>query len=185
MSNYRANVILITGLPATGKSALADRIGKFAQVPVYKKDIFKEMAYNILEPASREESRRIGIFAEELLLQIAFQSMEMSVPAIVESTFRPKHIRSWLKKIHSLNSALTVVVLQTQRDTLVERFVQRARERSEAHFDSEYKSTLEKEEDISPLEWLPYVSQVHQYDTTHLNDELLLQITLDVVNKCY
>ena len=55
--------ILVSGLPATGKSTMAAYLSKQLGIPVFSKDAIKERLFDTLGFSSREEKVRLGVAA--------------------------------------------------------------------------------------------------------------------------
>jgi predicted kinase len=118
-------IILITGLPSTGKTTLARTISEQRGWPVLGKDEIKEELANHVVAKDRSDSKRLGILAEEILLRVATGYAEQGLDCIVESTFRPEFIHDHLARLAALTS-LSVIIVQCDRETLIERFASRA-----------------------------------------------------------
>lgn len=90
-----ARWIIVTGLPATGKSTLARVLGARYALPVVAKDRIKEPLLGILPPRDDVESRRLSDASFAVLFAIAADLAESRVDAILEGNFRPgEHERS-------------------------------------------------------------------------------------------
>ena len=72
--------IIVTGIPASGKSTLAEELGKRLELPVFSKDAVKERLYDTIGFQSREEKVRLGIAAMNIMYDIAEQMMKCGKP---------------------------------------------------------------------------------------------------------
>ena len=63
--------ILVTGIPASGKSTLAEFLGKRLHLPVLSKDRIKELLYDTVGFRSREEKVQLGTAAMEIMYYAA------------------------------------------------------------------------------------------------------------------
>lgn len=59
--------ILVTGIPASGKSTLADFLSERMNLPVFSKDQIKELMYDWIGFGSREEKVRLGIVSMDIM----------------------------------------------------------------------------------------------------------------------
>ena len=78
--------ILVSGIPAAGKSTIAERISMQLQLPVFSKDRFKEILFDQIGFASRTEKVKLGTAAMNLMYDLQIQypsnnSQEASVCA--------------------------------------------------------------------------------------------------------
>jgi len=80
-------MILVTGIPAAGKSMLAERLSADLGLPWFSKDRVKEELFDTIGFASREEKVRLGIAGTEILYYLAEQMMQRGNPFILENNF--------------------------------------------------------------------------------------------------
>ncbi len=67
--------IIITGIPASGKSVMAEFLSEKLDLPVFSKDKIKELLYDDVGFRSREEKVRLGIAAMNIMYHAAEQLM--------------------------------------------------------------------------------------------------------------
>ena len=79
--------VLITGIPAAGKSTLAGYLGEQLNLPVLSKDRVKELLYDTVGFRSRAEKVRLGIAAMEIMYYAAEQLMLCGRQFIMENNF--------------------------------------------------------------------------------------------------
>ncbi len=79
--------ILVTGIPAAGKSTMAEAIAEKLQLPVISKDIIKELLFDHVGFQSREEKVKLGIASMEIMYYAAGQLMRAGQPFILENNF--------------------------------------------------------------------------------------------------
>ena len=79
--------VLVTGIPAEGKSTAAAYLARELALPVLSKDRFKELLFDRLGFASREEKVRLGLAAMDAMYYAAGQLMEAGRPFILENNF--------------------------------------------------------------------------------------------------
>lgn len=79
--------ILITGIPAAGKSTMAKAIGERLHLPVISKDAVKEVLFDTVGFQSRAEKVRLGAASLEILYYLAGQLMRAGQALILENNF--------------------------------------------------------------------------------------------------
>ena len=79
--------ILVTGIPASGKSTLAAAIAGALHLPWISKDRIKELLFDRLGFRSREEKVRLGLADMDAMYYCAEQLMAAGKPFILENNF--------------------------------------------------------------------------------------------------
>ena len=79
--------ILVSGMPASGKSTIAERISAILGLPLLSKDAIKEILFDDLGFTSREEKVRLGVAAMHMMYYAAQQLMKAGKPFILENNF--------------------------------------------------------------------------------------------------
>jgi predicted kinase len=96
----QAHLILITGLPGTGKSTLARALALHFGVPLICKDTIKEPLLDVIGAPDRVESRRLSDASFAVMFALAREYLHAGVDLILEGNFRPgQHERELLTKI--------------------------------------------------------------------------------------
>lgn len=86
-------LIVFSGLPGTGKSSLAEAIGKDLGIPVFAKDWLEAtLLRSDLKPTREEKS--LGFAAYELLTVLAERQLMLDQSVILDSVAASKTIRS-------------------------------------------------------------------------------------------
>jgi predicted kinase len=99
------SVVIVTGPPGTGKSALAARlVPRFDLIPL-EKDVLKEAAYDALGrnpgPAQRPGSRALSDLSFALLFALARQIGRPGARLLLEGNFRPAEHEPALRALGS------------------------------------------------------------------------------------
>ncbi len=103
--------ILVTGIPAAGKSTMANAIAEKLKLPVLSKDAIKEKLFDFVGFQSRKEKVNLGIASMEIMYYAAEQLMKAEQPFILENNFEyssEPDIKALLTKYQY--SALTVAL---------------------------------------------------------------------------
>ena len=128
-------VILVTGVPAAGKSTVAEALSRRLGLPVLSKDGVKERLFDTLGFHSREEKVRLGVAAQEVLYYTAGQLLKAGQSFILENNFENASREGLLRLLETYQAQpLTIRVTGDDR-VIYERFVQRDRspERHRGH----------------------------------------------------
>lgn len=95
ISPDRPTLVIVAGLPATGKSSLARELRDALGWPLFTKDGFKELLYDVANPQAvditREDSRVIGQQAIALLRHAGLEVLACGHSCILEANFIPEY----------------------------------------------------------------------------------------------
>jgi predicted kinase len=181
-------VVAITGRPATGKSALADRLAERFDWPVLTKDGIKETLFETLGTGDRSWSRRLSEASFGLMFRLGADLVRHARVTVVEGNFRTRDDFARLSALADTGRArLLVVELHAHARVIRQRLQERAgtRDRHPGHLDDELVDEIpEKQEDVSgqatdraqSAYWL-------KFDTEVLDDSVLDQIASGVVAR--
>ncbi len=84
-------VILVNGLPATGKTTLARRLPTHLRLPLLAKDAIKETLFDTLGWSDRVWSRRLGAVTFTLLYMLLEEQLRAGRSCVVECNFTPDY----------------------------------------------------------------------------------------------
>ena len=161
----KPTLILVTGLPATGKSTLAAILAERLKLPQYGKDQFKEILFDTLGIGDRPWSRRLGVASIVLLFRVIEAELAAGKSCIVESNFNPELDSARLLTLCGKYDIHVVqVVCNTNSHVLLERF--RARPRHPGHLDHVVAAELEAQLLSGHTAALALDSMVIEVDTT-------------------
>ena len=79
--------ILVTGIPASGKTALAEYLSASLHIPLVSKDKIKEILFDTIGFRSRTEKVGLGTGAMETMYYFAGQMMRTGQPFLLENNF--------------------------------------------------------------------------------------------------
>lgn len=183
-------LIIITGLPGTGKTTLGKKLAKEFRLPFICKDDIKEILFDSLGWQDREWSKKIGGLSYDLLYFITESLLKVEKSLIVETNFNPKFAN---KKFLDLKGKYDFVPFQirciTDGEILLDRFTKRANsnERHPGHIDNgslnEWRSILLQ----GKIETLNIGGEIFDIDTNDFNkvnfNELVNTIKLAIKIK--
>jgi predicted kinase len=84
-------LIIITGLPCSGKTTLGYRIATEFQLPILTKDGIKEVLFDTLGWSDREWSKKLSRASNFILLHCARRILTSGQSLILESNFPPQY----------------------------------------------------------------------------------------------
>ncbi len=117
--------ILVTGIPAAGKSTMAQALAEKMHLPLLSKDVIKERLFDTIGFQSRAEKVKLGTASMEILYYAAGQLMRAGQPFILENNFEYSSepgIKDLLKKYQY--PALTIL-LTGDHKAIYQRFLER------------------------------------------------------------
>jgi len=124
----KPTLIIVTGLPCTGKSSLARKLAGRLGLPVFAKDLIKEALFDTLGWGNRAWSRRLGVTSTAVLFALVESELAAGRSCIAESNFHPEHDTARLRAIQQRTPvAVAQVLCVTDGQVLVERHRARAR----------------------------------------------------------
>lgn len=121
-------LIIIAGMPATGKTTYGNKIAKELQLPFFSKDKFKEVIYDSVinnDEFEYEEKRKIGITSYSVLYTICEVMMKASSNFIIESNFTNESAIKINELIKKYNYKSVVIKFDTDIKILHKRFLDR------------------------------------------------------------
>jgi predicted kinase len=163
-------LIIVTGLPCSGKTNLGRQISRLHQIPFISKDEFKERLFDRLGWSDRAWSKKLSDASYEMMFYVLEELLEVGQSCVLEANFDPKLHSEPLANI-TLKFQTQVVQIHclTQPEILLERFKSRwnSGSRHPGHADKMMLPEMEVlvKQKIVPLE-LP--GPVFELDTTNL-----------------
>jgi predicted kinase len=161
-------LIVVTGLPAAGKSTLATWLGKQLGFPFISKDAIKEILFDELGWSDREWSQKLGKVSIELMYFFAQTALMASRSIILENTFRPDLASAKLSALALQANAGTIqIVCRASTEMVYQRFRQRAEAglRHPGHLDLQIIGEARVSLEDRPLR-LDIAGEVIEVDTT-------------------
>lgn len=117
--------ILVTGIPAAGKSTMAEAMSKRLKLPVISKDAIKEHLFDTVGFQSRTEKVNLGIASMEIMYYMAEQLMKAGQPFILENNFEYLSEEGMKKLIDNYNYSALTISLTGDYKVIYQRFMVR------------------------------------------------------------
>lgn len=154
--------ILITGIPASGKSSMAEYLAQNLSLPVISKDIIKELMYDEIGFRSRDEKVRLGIASMRIMYYTAEQLMKCGQPFILENNFENISREGLLALLEKYSYQAITVTLTGSYETIYRRFLERNQspERHRGHVVNDCYPEREGENNIFPISYENFVAGI-------------------------
>ena len=117
--------ILVTGIPAAGKSTMASWIGRELNIPVISKDSIKEIMFDDVGFQSREEKVKLGVASMNIMYYMAEQFMKCKQTFILENNFENISRDGLLEILDKYSYTAITLTLTGDCEKIYRRFVER------------------------------------------------------------
>lgn len=117
--------ILVTGIPAAGKSTMAEVLAEHFSLPVISKDKIKELLYDTIGFCSREEKVKLGIASMNIMYYMAEQFMKRRQSFILENNFENVSKEGLLEILEKYSYKAITVTLTGDYEKIYQRFLKR------------------------------------------------------------
>jgi predicted kinase len=120
-------IIIIAGIPASGKTTYARHIAKQLNIPFIGKDAIKEKLYDVIkyDTSKRENSQFYGAASYSVFFHIAECLMAADVPFVFESNFTPSSADILSPLVEKFNYRALTVLFDADMAVLHKRFCER------------------------------------------------------------
>lgn len=135
-------LVVVTGLPAAGKTTLARQLAASTNLPLFSKDGIKETLYDALGTGDLAWSRRLGAATFDLLFHILGSELAAGRSCLVEGNFDAQRATprfNALQTIHLFRPFQLLCVAEGA--TLLSRYAARIGTRHPGHHDTEVLAT--------------------------------------------
>ena len=123
----KRKLLVITGLPATGKTTLAKTLSEKLSIPLSTKDQFKICLLQHLGKKDRAWDIKLGIAAVDLQILMANSLLKTKTPVILESNFKQEYDAPKIKAlIQSTKCECLQLVCGAEGERLFKRYAKRA-----------------------------------------------------------
>ena len=117
--------IIVSGIPASGKSTAAKMISERLSIPYFSKDSVKECLFDTVGFSCRAEKVKLNLGATATLCYIAEQLMQTNLPFVVENNFENTTSRPMLDLLEKYRYKAISIVLTGNYEKIYQRFCQR------------------------------------------------------------
>ncbi len=117
--------ILVTGIPAAGKSTMAKYLAKELKIPMISKDQIKEILFDDLGFCSREEKVKEGIAAMHIMYYMAEQMMKVNKSFILENNFEFISKEELMELLEKYGYQAVTVTMTGNYNVIYQRFLER------------------------------------------------------------
>ena len=124
---HMSYLILVAGLPGTGKTSFARYLGGKLEIPVVSKDTVKEHLFDTVGFRNRSEKVALGVAAMDIMYHFAEALLELNQSIILENNFENVSKPGLEKLIQKYGCKTVTVRFHTDTDVLSERFLLRNR----------------------------------------------------------
>ena len=117
--------ILVTGIPAAGKSTMAEVMSKKLKLPVLSKDAIKELLFDHVGFQSRAEKVKLGIASMEIMYYAAGQLMKTGQPFILENNIEYSSEQGMRNLLQTYQYPALTITLTGDYKVIYQRFLER------------------------------------------------------------
>ena len=117
--------ILVTGMPAAGKSTMAEAIAERLKLPAISKDSIKELLFDHVGFQSRAEKVNLGIASMKIMYYAAGQLMKAGQPFILENNFEYSSEHGIKKLLEQHQYSALTITLTGDYKVIYRRFLER------------------------------------------------------------
>lgn len=148
--------ILVTGIPASGKTTLCRYLSKELGLASFSKDEIKELLFDTLGFQSRAEKVKLGVAAMEMMYYAAAQTLKSGQPCILENNFEDSSQQGLLNLLETCHCTAITIRLTGDYRVIYDRFA--AREKSPERHRGHIVNDRYPEQAEQPVPTLPYES---------------------------
>jgi predicted kinase len=142
-------LIVVSGLPGTGKSAIADALGRALKLPVLSVDPIEAAIWRSGVPPSHET----GVAAYEVAATLAEHQVRLGIDAVVDAVSAIEIARDMWRRIAQRTGAeLRVIEVICSDETLHRQRLEGRRREIEGFFEPTWEQVLARQAEYEP--WL-------------------------------
>lgn len=147
------DLIVLSGLPASGKSTVARALRTAFPYPILEKDGIKECLFDTLGFQSHEEKRRLDAAAAKILLKVAEDILTAGGSVILDNNFDTAAGEALLGLQRRCAPRSVTLLLTADEATLYERYLARdmAHTRHPGHAVSDRYPPLPGDAEVAPM----------------------------------
>ena len=120
-------LLIIAGMPASGKSTVAKKIGKHFGMPIIEKDEIKEELFDTVGFNCYAEKRRLDVAATAVLLRVSDAMLASDSSFIIVNNFREDMSGKVKEMVEKHSATVVTLFLGGNADVFYERYADRDR----------------------------------------------------------
>lgn len=121
-------IIVLTGMPASGKSTIAKKLSAEFNIPILEKDALKEELFDTIGFECYAEKRKLDIAANAVLLNVVDTLLSKNIPMIIDNNFDTDS-QERLKEILERHQCTAITLFfGGETDAFYKRYVERDNE---------------------------------------------------------
>jgi predicted kinase len=161
-------IVIVGGLPCSGKSKLVEYLRTRCSYPSLCKDEFKETLFECVGVGDRDWSRKLSRAAYGIMFAQAEELLRCGIGCILEGNFREREHADHFARLAALDARFVQVLCRAQPEILVKRFHERAHfgVRHPGHVDIASMEEIERELRSSDQKPLTVEGALFECDTT-------------------
>lgn len=119
------NLIILAGMPATGKSTVASALSKVFGYPILEKDNIKEGLFDTLGFSNYPQKRKLDIAANAVLLRVLESMLKANTSVIVDNNFDTESAAQLRTLIDRYAPQCLTIFLYGNENVLYQRYAER------------------------------------------------------------
>jgi predicted kinase len=177
----RKNIlVIVSGLPATGKTTLSRRLAKHVGLPLFGKDTIKEILFDGVGHGDREWGEKLNVPTYDLLDYIAEQQLASGNSFIIETPYDDDfRVQKYIELQNKYDFNCIQVLCYADPEVLVQRFVDRigSPDRHPGHNDQaaleDFKASIVNAGKVKPLRLHGNIYEINMTDFASVDEEAL------------
>ena len=118
-------IIVLTGMPASGKSTIAKKLSAEFNMPILEKDALKEELFDTIGFNCYAEKRKLDIAANAVLLRSVETLLSKKIPMIIDNNFDTDSTKRFIEILKCYKYTCITVFLGGETDAFYKRYVER------------------------------------------------------------
>ena len=118
-------IIVLTGMPASGKSTIAGKLSAEFDMPILEKDALKEELFDTIGFACYAEKRKLDIAANAVLLRSVEALLSKKIPMIIDNNFDTESAKRLIEILNRYQCTCITIFLGGETDAFYKRYVER------------------------------------------------------------
>lgn len=154
--------ILVTGIPAAGKTAMAEVLAEHFGLPVISKDKIKELLYDTIGFCARQEKVKLGTASMNIMYYVAEQLMKRGQAFILENNFEKVSKEGLLAILEKYSYKAITVTLTGDYEIIYQRFLKRndSPDRHRGHVVNDCYPEKIQNKSVAPIPYESFVNGI-------------------------